>query len=51
MYNKKVLDISSTLLYNLLRKVFGIEVSDCPLCDNLFGIASTFWAGDAISFC
>ena len=27
---KRALEFSSALVYNLFRKVFGIEVSDCP---------------------
>ena len=30
---KRVLENTSTLVYNLLRKVVGIEISDCPQCE------------------
>ena len=37
---KRALEISSALVYNLLRKVVGIEVSDCPQFENYWEIAS-----------
>ena len=32
---KRTLDFSSALVYNLLRKVLGIEVSDCPQYETI----------------
>ena len=47
---KRTLEISSALVYNLLRKVVGIEVSDCPQYENYLEIASRLGRRDAISF-
>ena len=41
---KRALDFSSALVYNLLRKVLGIEISDCPQCESIFEIASKLWS-------